>query len=109
VEGIFDQVSYLPYLKNDAQSIFYQDFLFRSCVGPYEKDEEGILLSDLCKVYTEDHKFYTLRLLEEDVTWSDGMVVSIDDIFFTYDEILRQNRWGIKSLNTWDSIIVSLE
>lgn len=109
VEGIFDQVSYLPYLKNDSQSIFYQDFLFRSCLNPYEKDENGIFESDLCKVYTEDNKLYTLRLLDEESTWNDWVSVTIDDIFFTYDEILRQNKWGIKSLNTWNNIIVSLE
>ena len=27
----------------------------------------------------------------------------------TYDEIIRKNRWGIQSLNTWNSVSVSLE
>ena len=58
MEGIFGQISYLPYLKNDPQSVFYQSFLFRSCLNPYEKDEEGNLKSDLFKVYTENNKNY---------------------------------------------------
>jgi hypothetical protein len=109
VEGIFDQVSYLPYLKNNSQSLFYQDFLFSSCLSPYEKDENGVFQSDLCKVYTEDNKLYTLKLLKEDGRWSDGVAVSIDDVFFTYDELLRQNKWGIKSLNIRNTITVALE
>ena len=35
--------------------------------------------------------------------------MNIEDIFFTYDEILRKNRRGIPSLNTWNSVTVSLE
>ena len=50
-----------------------------------------------------------MKLLEEDVSWSDGVAVSIEDVFFTYDEILRQNKWGIKSLNIWNTITVALE
>jgi hypothetical protein len=35
--------------------------------------------------------------------------VNIQDVFFTYDEILRKNRWDIQSLNAWNSITVALE
>jgi hypothetical protein len=35
--------------------------------------------------------------------------LTIDDIFFTYDEIIRQNRWELPSLNAWSNISVSLE
>ena len=40
VEWIFDEVSYLPYLKSDDQSVFYQKFLFRSCLDLYNQWEE---------------------------------------------------------------------
>ena len=121
VEWIFDQVSYLPYLKTDDQSIFYQKFLFRSCLNLYKPDEEHWFIdweylwenlwyaSDLCKVYTEDNQNYVLRLADESAIWSDWTPVTIDDIFFTYDEILRKNRRWISSLNTWNSVKVSLE
>ncbi len=108
VEGIFDQISYLPYLKNDEQSSFYQNFLFRSCLHPYALDEEGNFSADLCRVYTEDNKNFVVRV-EEGISWSDGGAVTIDDVFFTYDEIIRQNRWGIQSLNVWNAITVALE
>jgi hypothetical protein len=35
--------------------------------------------------------------------------VTIQDVFFTYDEIIRKNRREIQSLNTWNSVSVSLE
>jgi hypothetical protein len=33
-----------------------------------------------------------LRIADENAVWSDGVPVTIEDIFFTYDEILRKNR-----------------
>lgn len=109
VEGIFWQISYLPYLKNNEQSTFYQNLLFRSCLNPYEKDEKGSYAYDLCKVYTENNKNYVLKIIDENATRSDGVAVSIDDIFFTYDTIIRQNKWGIDNLNTRNQITVALE
>ena len=109
VEGIFDQVSYLPYLKTDDQSIFYQKFLFRSCLNLYETDENWAYTQDLCKVYTDDNQNYVLKIIDEDATWSDWSPVTIEDVFFTYDSILRQNIWEISSLNTWSTVSVSLE
>ena len=63
----------------------------------------------VCKVYTEDDQNYTIKLLDENVLWSDWKALTIDDIFFTYDEIIRKNRWWIDSLNAWSSISVALE
>ena len=63
VEWIFDEVSYLPYLKNDDQSVFYQKFLFRSCLDLYnlnivQVEEWSKYAEGLCKVYTEDDQNY---------------------------------------------------
>jgi len=114
VEWIFDEVSYLPYLKNDDQSVFYQNFLFRSCLDLYNleiiPDEVWWKYAQgLCKVYTEDDQNYIIKIVDEDATWSDWRPLTIEDIFFTYDEIIRKNRREIQSLNTWNSVTVSLE
>ena len=109
VEWIFNEVSYLPYLKTDDQSIFYQRFLFRSCLNPYELDENGVYKQDLCKVFTDDDKNYILKIIDESAMWSDWVSVSIEDVYYTYEEILHNNRWEIPSLNTWNSVSVSLE
>ena len=83
--------------------------MFQSCLHNYNKAEDGTPAQGLCKVYTEDNQNYIIRLLEDGVERNDGVAVSIDDVFFTYDEILRQNKWGISSLNIWNSITVALE
>jgi len=114
VEWIFDEVSYLPYLKTDDQSLFYQKFLFRACLDLYNMDvvtteEWWRYVEWLCKVYTEDDQNYVVKILDENAIWSDWSKVNIDDVFFTYDEIIRKNRREIQSLNIWDSIVVALE
>ncbi len=114
VEWIFEEVSYLPYLKTDDQSVFYQKFLFKSCLDLYNYDiitsEEWWRYSEgLCKVYTEDDQNYTVKLVDENVIWSDWIPLNIEDIFFTYDNIIRQNHWDIPWLNTWSSVTVALE
>ena len=114
VEWIFDEVSYLPYLKNDDQSIFYQKFLFQSCLDLYNLDivttEEWWKYAEgLCKVYTDDTQNYVLKIIDENAKWSDWRPVTIEDVFFTYDEIIRKNRREVQYLNTWNSVTVSLE
>ena len=114
VEWIFDEVSYLPYLKSDDQSVFYQKFLFQSCLDLYNLDitytEEWWRYAEwLCKVYTEDDQNYVVKVIDENAHRSDWTPVTIEDVFFTYDEILRKNRRNISSLNTWNSVSVSLE
>jgi hypothetical protein len=114
VEWIFDEVSYLPYLKNDDQSVFYQKFLFQSCLDLYNLDiittEEWWKYAEgLCKVYTDDTQNFVLKIIDENATWSDWKPLTIEDIFFTYDEIIRKNRREIQSLNIWNSVTVSLE
>ena len=114
VEWIFDEVSYLPYLKTDDQSVFYQKFLFRSCLDLYNlevsKDNQGGKYAQwLCKVYTENDKDYVVKLVDEGAVWSDWEKVTTEDIFFTYDEIIRKNRWDLPSLTVWNSVTVALE
>ena len=114
VEWIFDEVSYLPYLKNDDQSVFYQKFLFRSCLDLYNLNiittEEWWKYGEgLCKVYTDDGQNFILKIIDENAEWSDWRPVSIEDVFFTYDEIIRKNRWEVQSLNTWNTVTVALE
>jgi len=114
VEWIFDEVSYLPYLKNDDQSVFYQKFLFQSCLDLYNLDiittEEWWKYAEgLCKVYTDDTQNFVLKIIDDNVVWSDWKPVTIEDIFFTYDEIIRKNRRDVQYLNTWNSVTVSLE
>ena len=99
VEAIFDQISYLPYLKNDWQSVFYQSFLFDSCID-YSTLNNEWLEGTNCKIITQDYQTYYVSVEWTWKQWSDGTPWSIDDVFFTYDKIIRQNAWEIKSLTS---------
>lgn len=109
VEGIFDTTSYLPYLSNDPKSLFYQGLLFRSCLS-YEihNQQKMVYDNDLCKVDTKDHKTYYVSVIPEN-TWSDGVPISLEDIYFTYKTILVDNAFDLKSLKENANITISKE
>jgi len=102
VEGIFNQTSYMPYLTVDEQSKFYQGLLFQPCLS-YEYSGNILEYNDnLCHITTKDYKTYYVSI----GTWStrsDGVPVSLDDVFFTYNDILSHNIWNIPYLDIhWD-------
>ena len=105
VEAIFNEVSYLPYLKNDWQSMFYQSFLFDSCLDYNRVNAQGLSWS-FCSLSTSDHQTYTVRLGGSEKRRSDGKSISLDDLFFTYDQILVKNIWDIKSLAAYKEVKV---
>ena len=100
VEGIFDNTSYLPYLRNDIQSNFYQGLLFNACLKPSYDKSTSTYISDFCTVTTKDNQNYTINLNKWFI-WSDGTPVSLEDVYFTYNEILRNNTWKIPLLNQY--------
>jgi len=106
VEGIFDTTSFLPYLRNDQQSLFYQGLLFNGCLSHEYSSEEVVYNDNLCHVTTQDYKNYYISLISWH-TWSDGVPVSLDDIFFSYNDVLSHNIWNIPALNKYGEIEVS--
>ena len=102
VEWIFNNTSYLPYIGNDYQSLFYQGLLFDSCltfVGNTQND-------DLCSVQTTDYQNYTVSL-KKSAIWSDGTPVSIDDVLFTYNDIIHNNKRNINALDIYGDLVVT--
>ena len=97
VEGIFDTTSFLPYLRNDDQSRFYQWLLYKTCLS-YDINGHKIKFKDsMCHVSTQDYQHYFVSLNSWH-TRSDGVPVSLDDVFFTYNDILSHNIWDIPHL-----------
>lgn len=90
VEGIFGNTSYLPYLRNDIQSNFYQGLLFNACLKPSYPKDTPAYMPDFCTITTQDDKNYIVSLNKWSI-WSDGTPVSLEDIYFTYNDILRSN------------------
>ncbi len=97
VEWIFDTTSFLPYLSNSSDSLFYQWLLFESCLKQKVVWNNKLEFEDsICHVTTKDYKTYFVSLSTWKV-WSNWIPVSIDDVFFTYNDVLVNN---IRMLNT---------
>lgn len=109
VEWIFWTTSFLPYLQMDAQSNFYQWLMFRKCLEQkFDADWNIEYEKDLCTVKTNDDRIYTVSLNTGN-TWSNGVLISIDDIFFTYNDIIKNNKLGLKPLEKYNNIEVELK
>ncbi|HKL44258.1 MAG TPA: hypothetical protein VJ892_03190 [Candidatus Absconditabacterales bacterium] len=109
VEGIFSTTSFLPYLNNDWQSKFYQGFLFDSCLDlEIDKNGKPEYKDSLCHITTRDYKTYYANV-ESGHIRSDGVPFTIDDVFFTYNEIIKSNKLGIPYLDFYKDIEVELE
>ncbi len=104
VEGIFGSTSYLPYLRNDIQSNFYQGLIFNACLKPSYEWGKISYVSDLCEVTTKDNKTYSVSLRKWFI-WSDGTPVSLEDIFFTYTDILHDNMRKLSALTQYNTVV----
>lgn len=109
VEATFSEISYLPYLKNDPQSFFYQSFLFDACLDYNRLETENTLESDLCKIITQDYQTYYVSLQDKEKKRSDGLPFSLEDIYFTYNEIVHKNRWDLDGLKAYEDLDISIE
>lgn len=109
VEWIFDTTSFLPYLNNDWQSKFYQGFLFDKCLD-FKINEEGRpeYEDSLCHVTTRDYKTYYTSISSGHIR-SDGVPFTIDDVYFTYSDIIWNNTLDIPYLKTYSDVDVSME
>lgn len=105
VEGIFGNTSYLPYLRNDIQSNFYQGLLFNSCLKPSYDNNSATYVPSFCTVTTKDNQNYTVSLNKWFI-WSDGTPVSLEDVYFTYNDILRNNMWELSQLSQYTTTTV---
>lgn len=108
IEGIFSTTSFLPYLNNDWQSKFYQWLMFDKCLD-FEIDKNGKpeYKNKLCDVSTRDYKTYYVTLNTGHI-WSNGVPMSIDDILFSYEEIIQKNSFNLAYLEKYSNIKVEL-
>lgn len=58
---------------------------------------------DLCKVITQDNKTFLVSL-NTTGTWSDSTAITIDDVLFTYQDIIKDNFWDIPNLRNYDKV-----
>lgn len=109
IEGMFSKPSYLPYLNNSTSSRFYQWFLFDKCLDYSISDDWSVAYNDkLCHVTTRDYKTYYVSVNSWNV-WSDWVPFSIEDIYFTYIDIIKNNKLGISQLDKYSSLNVEMD
>ena len=105
VEGIFWPTSYLPFLSADEQGLFYQSLLFHGCTE-LSMQEHGMVFNDsLCWIQTNNNQTFTIEL-NPSFVWSDGTPVTIDDVYFTYKNIIIENQWWLPRFNTYSDTTI---
>ncbi len=104
VEAIYEPISYLPYRGNHTKNIFYQKLLFRGCKDEFNGNKNPF--SDpLCVVTTKDNKLYTVRI-QTGQQRSDANPIILDDILFTYKNIVVGNIWQQPYLTQYQDIVI---
>lgn len=92
-------VNPLPYMWNNYYSEYIRSLLYKSCLNDKLKPE-------LCSVKTTDNKNFTVSL-SWDNYWKDGKRISLDDIYFTYNDIIKNN--SLKLINPVPNNIVNIK
>ena len=92
-----------PYTSNSDFDKFYQSLLYKSCLTPYVSWTKIDFKSDLCVVKTNNRKDFEVYLTWN-YFWSDKIPITLDDIYFTYNQILKNNIWKLNFLNQYSSL-----
>lgn len=107
VEGIVWWTSYLPYVWESRQSQFYQWLLFQSCIK-YDNNVLWQYTNQLCSVETSNYQEFFVELSTENIR-SDGTPVTVDDLIFTFEEIIKRNKRNLSSLWIFSQTEIALE
>ena len=77
-----------PYVANNYYSKYVQSLLFRSCLNDLWKD-------DLCSISTKDRKTFYVTMTWNNY-WKDWRKITIDDVLFTYNQVIKNNSLQLK-------------
>ncbi len=91
VEGVTSRISYIPYISKSVNDRFYQNLLFQWCQTYFTSWSKIFYEPELCDVITDDNKTYVVSIAWSGGTWSDNTPVTIDDLIFTYEKVLKEN------------------
>lgn len=106
IEGVTRDVSFIPYTSFSAQDKFYQQLLFPGCLSINMSGGQTTYDADLCNVISNDYKTYVVSLQSATWVWSDGAPVSLDDVLYTYEEILQNNTWELPFGKQYEGITI---
>ena len=100
IEWTTSQIAYLPYLSISKSDKWYQHLLFRWCIlmGSWWQ-----LTGDLCDITTSNNRVFTVTLRPWSI-WSDGTPITVNDIYFTYYDIIKTNQRGLPFLDSYSKL-----
>ncbi len=105
IEWVTSSITYTPYVSNSSQDRFYQNLLFKSCQSFFTSGWQVFYEPDACDVITNDNKTFVVSIAGTG-TWSDWAPVSIQDVLFTYEEILQKNKRWLPHGNMYENLII---
>lgn len=105
IEWVTAHITYLPYVGNSSQDRFYQNLLFKSCQSFSTTWWQVVYEPDLCDVISNDNKTYVVSI-NTTGTWSDKAPISIDDLIFTYTDILQNNIWALPHGDAYKDLVI---
>ncbi len=108
VHWTFSSPAYLPYLSDDWEDRFFQSLIFNWCMSPYVEWTNVEFEEDLCNVETNDYRDFKVSVKDGKYR-SDWTPVTNEDIYFTYNNIIKENKRSINYLNTFANIDVNKE
>ena len=98
IEWIYEPISYLPYRWDHEKNHFYQTLLFPGC--------EWWIDGSLCEINTEDNKVYSIKI-KTGLQRSDKQPFTLDDIIFSYQDIVISNLREQPYLSKYQDIFMS--
>lgn len=108
VEATLQQPNYLPYITHQDADKFYQSLLFQWCLYPVFSGTQIAFKEELCTVNTSDYQTFIVTPL----SWhkrKDWTPFTINDIYFTYKSIIKDNYRNIPHLSNYWSLQVSAD
>lgn len=103
IEGTSQPITYLPYLSMSKSDRWYQHLLYRGCIMMGSGNQ---LTGDICTVTSSNNKTYNISL-NPGLSWSDGTPITINDVFFTYHDIVKSNEWGLSFLDSYSKLEIT--
>lgn len=107
VQWVVWATSYLPYVQSFDAPFAYGNLLFDSCLTYNWIGNIYSLSPNFCDIKTTDNKIYTIRLTT-DKRRSDNVPLTIKDLFFTYNEVIKNNKRKLSSVESYKDIIVAM-
>ncbi len=108
IEATSEPVSFLPYTNSSNSTKLYQHLLFEPCVEPIFSWSDIGFENALCNVESDDYKTFSVTVPAQH-TWSDWEPLTIEDVYFTYNTILKDNVWNVDSAEPYKNISIQVD